>query len=214
MTSLRWRTAQHFEKIWWKNYLGNKEPGDYLIWKQNYWIEFLEKIINWVEPLSSQRFLDMGCGPAGIFMVLPGIVAAVDPLLEDYKTHLPHFEPDKYENVTFFSSRAEDFDCDGQFDIVFCLNVINHVTDIRKVVKTLYNCCKSGGKLVVSADAHTHGFLRSLFRYLHFDILHPYQLTLNEYRKLLESEGFLLKGEKCLRKGFIFDYVVIVADKA
>ena len=214
MTSLRWKIAQYFEKRWWQKYLGNIEPGDYHQWKRNYWLGFLDEISEWVKPLQEQRFLDMGCGPAGIFMVLPGKVTAVDPLLDVYKTQLTHFKPEDFENVIFYQSRAEDFDCHEEFDTVFSLNVINHVTDIRQAIRTLYKCCKTGGKLVLSADAHNSKFLCTLFRYLQFDILHPYQLTLDEYRKLLESEGFVMLGEKCLRKGFVFDYRVMVAEKS
>ncbi len=214
MTSLRWKTAQYFEKKWWKNYLGGKEPGDYLQWKSEYWIKFLNEISDWVKPNQKQHFLDMGCGPAGIFMVLPGKVTAADPLLEAYKTQFPHFKPESFKNVTFCSSRAEEFVCTDPFDIIFSLNVINHVSDIRQSVHTLYTCCKTGGSLVLSADAHNFNFLRTLFRYLHIDILHPYQLTLDEYKKLLENEGFVIQAEKCLRKRFIFNYVVIIAGKS
>ena len=214
MTSLRWKIAQHFEKKWWKNYLGKRDPIEYNQWKRNYWLGFLDKTSEWVKPLPSESFLDMGCGPAGIFMVLPGKVTAVDPLLESYKKQLPYFNPANFENVSFQSERAEDYICAEQFDIVFSLNVINHVTDIQKATETLYKCCKSGGKLVLSADAHNYTFLRTLFRYLHFDILHPYQLTLNEYKKLLENTGFVILGDKCLKKGFIFNYAVVIAEKA
>jgi len=214
MTSLRWKTAQYFEKRWWKNYLSKKDPDEYQQWKQNYWLNFLSEINDWVKPLPDQRFLDMGCGPAGIFMVLPGEVTAVDPLIEAYKTQLSQLDPAKFVNVEFIHSRAEEFYCNDPFDIVFSLNVINHVTDIRLALKTLNNCCKTGGQLILSVDAHNHTFLRTLFRFLHFDILHPYQFTLHEYKELLQNEGFAIQGEKCLKKQFIFNYEVIVAVKA
>lgn len=214
MSSLRWKIAQHFEKKWWKNYLGKRDPVEYDHWKRTYWLGFLDKISEWVKLLPGQNFLDMGCGPAGIFMVLPGKVTAVDPLLESYKKQLTCFDPSKFENVSFQIASAEEYSCAEKFDIVFSLNVINHVTDIKKATETLFNCCKNGGKLVLSTDAHNHNSLRTLFRLLHFDILHPYQLTLKEYKKLLENAGFELRGEKCLKTGFIFNYTVIVAEKA
>jgi len=214
MTSVRWKIAQFFEKKWWKNYLREKEPEDYFLWKQNYWNNFVLEIREWVIPLPDQSLLDMGCGPAGIFMVLPGQVTAVDPLLGQYKEKLPFFIPEKFNNVIFQTSTAEGFNCQTQFDVVFSLNVINHVTDIKRAINSLYSCCKKGGKLVLSVDSHNFKPLRTVFRHLHFDILHPHQLTLIEYIKLLEEVGFTIKGEKCLKKGFIFNYVVIVAEKS
>jgi len=213
MALLRWKTAQYFEKRWWNRYLKKKDHAEYLQWKQNYWLVFLQEISEWVTPSHEHKYLDMGCGPAGIFMVLPGEVTAVDPLLEKYKIHLSHFKPDTFQNATFYSVSAEDFVCSEPFDVVFSLNVINHVADIGKALKTLHTCCKPGGKLVISVDAHNFIFLRYVFSFLHFDILHPHQLTLNEYRQLLESKGFVIQGEKCLRKAYIFNYVVFVAEK-
>ena len=213
MASLRWKIAQYFEKRWWKNYLGKQEPGGYMLWKTNYWNGLLTQINEWVVPDASGRYLDMGCGPAGIFMVLLGKVTAVDPLLDSYKKQAFHFKPETFGNVTFMAVRAEDFICDEPFDIVFSMNVINHVTDISQAVTTLYSCCKPGGKLVISVDAHNFSFLRTIFRYLHFDILHPHQLMLTEYKKLLEKEGLVISGDKCLKKGNIFSYHVLVVQK-
>jgi 2-polyprenyl-6-hydroxyphenyl methylase/3-demethylubiquinone-9 3-methyltransferase len=214
MTSVRWKLSQYFEKRWWRNYLQGKEPEEYFRWKQNYWLNFLNEISEWVKPDQNHCFLDMGCGPAGIFMVLPGQVTAVDPLLGQYKEKLPFFIPKKFTNVKFYTSSAESFKCQTQFDFVFSLNVINHVKDIKQAIHTLNNCCKTGGKLVLSVDSHNYKLLRTVFRYLHFDILHPYQLTLKGYIKLIEEAGFIVKGEKCLKKSFVFDYVVILAEKS
>ncbi len=144
MKTIRWNIAQYFEKRWWKNYLGGKDPVQYEQWKRNYWQGFLGEISDWVKPGQNQRFLDMGCGPAGIFMVLPGQVTALDPLLETYKTQLQYFEPESFKNVTFGSARVEDYICNDPFDIVFSLNVINHVADIKKAIRALYSCCKTG----------------------------------------------------------------------
>lgn len=213
MRSFRWRIAQYFEKMWWRRYLRGKDHNEYLQWKQNYWQGFLAEISDSVKPLGNQSFLDMGCGPAGIFMVLPGKVTAVDPLLNKYRDDLTHFIPQNFKHVTFHQSRAEDFDSPGQFDVVFSLNFINHVTDIRLTLRNLTKWCKADGKLVISADAHKYTFLRTLFRFLHFDILHPHQLTAEEYKKMIESEGFRIQCVKDLQKSFIFDYIVIVAEK-
>ena len=213
MASFRWKTAQHFEKKWWSNYLSRKDPVEYQAWKRIYWLRFLDEISDWMCPQPDQTFLDMGCGPAGIFMVLPGKVEAVDPLLENYKTNLPCFRPGDFKNVTFTTARVEEYQSAAAVDTVFSLNVINHVENIGSALQTLNNCCKPNGHLVLSIDVHNHKFLRSLFSYLQFDILHPYQFTLVEYKKLLKDEGFIIIGEKCLKQKAIFSYVVLVAKK-
>ena len=65
--SIRWKIAQFTERLWWKNYLRGKSPEDYLRWKQNYWLNFLQACGIEQNLLHGQNVLDAGCGPAGIF---------------------------------------------------------------------------------------------------------------------------------------------------
>lgn len=205
---LRWKTAQYFEAWWWRRYLKGKSLPDYLAWKRQYWFDFLQKIEVKVPPSAS--ILDAGCGPAGIFLVFPeNQVTAVDPLLAQYRPLFPHFTDASLRNVQFVEQPLEQFVAPQKFDIVFCLNAINHVADLDICLKKLREATRPAGKLVLSVDAHNHPFFKWLFQLLPGDILHPHQLDLAGYLRKIESIGFNIKSTSFIKKEFFFSYIVI-----
>lgn len=59
---------------------------------------------------------------------------AFDPLIDVYETDLPHFKKNMYPYVHFVNAGLEDFTSTEKFDILFCMNAINHVHDIEKAL--------------------------------------------------------------------------------
>ena len=211
-TNLRWKIAQAAEIRWWQRYLNKRPKAAYLNWKRDYWKKLLQDIE--VIPSGTERMLDAGCGPAGIFTVLEGSrVDAIDPLLDDYQSKLEHFDPKDYPGVSFHNSPLESFQTDVDYDIVFCLNAINHVSDLENCFENLARYTTNGGTLVISIDAHNFWGFKRLFRLLPGDILHPHQYDLKEYKDMLCKHGFSIRTTHQYQKGFFFDYYVIVADK-
>jgi 2-polyprenyl-6-hydroxyphenyl methylase/3-demethylubiquinone-9 3-methyltransferase len=206
---LRWKIAQAAELRWWKNYLKNKSVSSYLSDKKNYWKSVLREME--VVPKSGNKILDAGCGPAGIFTILEDYeVDAIDPLLEDYELSLPHFNRKTYPNVQFFNTTIEGFKPSQTYDLIFCLNAINHVDNLNKSLDNLFLALSEGGKLILSTDTHKHAFLKPIFKAIPGDILHPHQYDLEEYREMLLKRGARIEKEICLKKGNIFDYWVWV----
>lgn len=204
----KWRLAQRAEIRWWMAYLSKQSPEAYLRQKRAYWLRVMQQAEIRIRPGS--RILDMGCGPAGIFTVLPEAeVWAVDPLLDRYADRLPHFATTAYPNVHFVTRRLEDFVAERPFEQVFCLNAINHVSDIRKSMERLVACMAPAATLWLSVDAHRFGFLRRLFRWIPADILHPHQYTLSGYEELLREAGLVVRRRIRLKHGRIFDYYLL-----
>ncbi|MGB1204210.1 MAG: class I SAM-dependent methyltransferase [Chitinophagales bacterium] len=213
--SLRWRIAQKVELQWWKNYLRKKTPTDYLAWKKKYWRELLEKI-DFQEILYKKNInlLDAGCGPAGIFTVFENAqVTAIDPLLEQYETELSHFSTEKYPNVSFQNIGLEEYKANEKFDAIFCLNAINHVSDINLSFDNLITTARKNADIIVSIDAHNHSFFKHLFRLFQADILHPHQYDLAEYKELLEQKGVKIEKSILIKKAFFFNYYVLCGTK-
>ena len=209
--SIRWGIAQNIELKWWQRYLKKKDIKEYIQWKKQYWYDFLEttevdELLN-----DNSRILEVGCGPAGLFMVLEGQVTAIDPLLNSYTNKLSHLKPEQYPSVKFLEKSIEDFE-EAEFDVVFCVNVINHVQDIEKSILRISQLLKSGGVLVISIDTHNHTILKKLFRLSQLDILHPHQFDLKEYEEMLKKY-FEIQLVKRLQKRKIFDYHVIRCQK-
>lgn len=209
---MRWKIAQWFEERWWNRYLADKQPDDYLGWKKGYWLNFLKQVD--VAPPSEASILDAGCGPAGIFTVLIGnAVTATDPLIERYEKSLAHFQKSRYPWVEFHPTPIEEIGFHAKFDVVCCLNVINHVKDIELSYDNLIRALKQHGTLIMSIDSHNFWFPRLFFRLLPFDILHPHQYSLNEYENALTKRGMHVERSIKMKSGFLFDYYALVATK-
>ncbi|HRI58801.1 MAG TPA: class I SAM-dependent methyltransferase [Saprospiraceae bacterium] len=211
--NLRWHVAQFCEIRWWRRYLARRDKTVYLDWKRRYWLDFLQKSGLHLPP--NTGVLDAGCGPAGIFMILHDqTVDALDPLLHRYEILLPHFRRSDYPQVRFFNQRLEDFFPDRTYDLVFCLNAINHVADLPHCLDRLAALTRPGGVLALSVDAHNFHWIKRLFRLLPADILHPHQYDLEEYRAMLTGRGFVPDKTVLMKKGSIFSYHLLVALKA
>lgn len=216
MSALRWKIAQFFEQLWWKRYLSNKPKREYLQWKQAYWQQFIKQIKNYIPDLYSAdklHILDAGCGPAGIFTILQHHhVTAIDPLLSSYENN-SYFNRNDYVEVNFTETTLEKFQTKENFDVVFCLNAINHVEDIQVCFNNLYASLKPNGYLVLSVDTHRNNFLKKIFQFIPGDILHPHQYSLNDYLNLLAHNNFSIETTITIKQESIFNYEVIVAKK-
>lgn len=212
--TLKWNIAQKAEIQWWQNYLKGKDVNAYHTWKKNYWQNILQTIESVCPIIPGMQVLDAGCGPAGIFMNLSECaVDAMDPLLDSYEKSLPHFKRNNYPWVQFTNSPMEQFIASKQYDIVFCMNAINHVIDMEYSYKLLGKWVKPGGRLVITIDAHNHRFFKYLFRLVPGDILHPHQYDLTEYRKFITTNGMEVVLEKKLKTEFFFNHYVQVGVK-
>ncbi len=209
--NLRWKLAQYFEKRWWKNYLRNKTVDDYKLWKKNYWNDLLNRVGETGLLQPGKKVLDAGCGPAGIFIVLEKqSVTAVDPLLNEYEKQLQHFGKSDYPNVEFVNSPLENFRREKYFDVIFCMNAVNHVQDYDLSMNNLIESLMPHGIFVFTIDAHNFSFFKYLFRAVPGDILHPHQYDLNEYKLQLITRGINILKVIELKKEFFFNHYLIV----
>jgi 2-polyprenyl-6-hydroxyphenyl methylase/3-demethylubiquinone-9 3-methyltransferase len=212
--SLRWRIAQWFELRWWRRYFSGKEKSQYYAWKRRYWRDLLAQMADVLPYHQAKYIADMGCGPAGIFTVFDQIdVVAVDPLIDTYADTLSFFDKKDFPHTAFVNESLEDFSPADRFDIVFCMNAINHVADIDMAYDRLVDAAKDGAYVVVSIDAHNYSFFKFLFRLIPGDILHPHQYDLEEYCTFMTRRGCSVSQEILIKKEFFFSHYVVVARK-
>lgn len=209
----KWKLAQKLEFEWWQRYLKNKNAVDYLSWKKGYWLDILDKISSYLPVLSDKQILDAGCGPAGIFMALEGNrVDAIDPLLDKYSS-LIHFQPQASPWTQFRSLSIEQLEEREKYDVIFCMNAINHVRDIELCYDKLEASLKPNGCMVISTDAHRYGLLKKIFQLLPGDMLHPVQLDIREYEAFLTNRNLAIVQTVLLKREPIFDYHITIARK-
>lgn len=213
-TNVRWKIAQWAERKWWKNYLKNKNVQDYLLWKKNYWEHFLQSIQLENSIQAHHSVVDLGCGPAGIFMLFNSKnTTALDPLIDNYQKDLEHFDKKNYPEIEFINSDIEAYKPEKKFDFIFCINAINHVDSIEKGFLSLTACAHEKSTLIISIDAHNYALLKKIFQLIPGDILHPHQYSLNDYKNMLIAHDWRI--EQCILKdkAFIFNYYILVAKR-
>ncbi len=210
----RWRIAQYFELKWWKLYLNKKDKEHYLQQKRTYWLRLYALMSPYLHCKDNDRILDLGCGPSGIYMLFDkNKVTAVDPLISAYEKNLNVFSKTRYPTSEFVTNTIEQFSPAHEYDIVFCMNAINHVADINAAYKKLATCTAKKGHMVLTIDAHNYGLFRFLFRLMPGDILHPHQYNLNEYTHFAETHNFKVLECIKIKKEFFFDHYMMVTER-
>ena len=123
-----------------------------------------------------------GRGPAGVFLRFfdKYKVDAIDPLVEDYEKKLALFTKTDYPRVTFHSVTLENYETPKKIlNACFCMNAINHVSDINMAFDKLRGFTKNNGYLLITIDAHNNNLFKHLFLSLiPADVLHPHQYNL------------------------------------
>jgi len=210
--NLRWQIAQQLELYWWRGYLARKLAAPYLKAKKAYWQALLDRA--GVCPLPGSRVLDAGCGPAGIFMVLEAQqVTALDPLWPAYQRLLNTVDPEAYPWVTFRAEPLETFHDPAGYDLVCCMNAINHVQDWAMSLRRLLAVTRPGGRLLLSVDVHRSHRWKWVLRFTQADLLHPHQHGLEEYASFLGEIGFKELSFWLIKSGRIFDHILLSATK-
>lgn len=149
----RWKQAQQWELSAW---LGSeKNIEDWNSW----WFNNFDKF----EYLSNKKFeslLEVGCGPycrnTEYFLKLfPNItsVSINDPLLDQYikNNYYVNTVIQKY-NAKTFCCPLEEFNGSKTYDVIICINVLDHVRDTNICMQKLETLLNKGGILILGQD--------------------------------------------------------------
>ena len=117
--------------------------------------------------------------------------------------------------MSFISKAFEDFKTDKRFDIVFCLNAVNHFRDFRYSIEKLQGFLKKDGIMILSIDVHRFSFFKYLFRLIPGDALHPHQHSRVDYIGLMKTlSNIEYVSHETLNNGHIFNYEVLIYKKS
>jgi SAM-dependent methyltransferase len=145
---------QQAELEFWKEWMAKP---DYVQIRRQDWIDKTRwfDIYPWQVLPDPQRALDLGCGPDSVFENTPyaGHVTACDRLMELYpKSPLRErclYKEEDAENLSFAS---------GEFDWVFCVNMIDHTPDPVKVISEIHRVLRPEGLLFFEVHFDPHLF--------------------------------------------------------
>lgn len=101
-------------------------------------------------------WLDFGCGAGGLLKYLRdlksltcgGLPVPVHPVGHDVGSYSERLKHD--DNFEILSWDELDKNCEGRFDIISCIEVIEHIPSPRPVIELLARCLKPGGLLILT----------------------------------------------------------------
>lgn len=137
--------------------------------------------------------LEVGCGIGNFTEELTrfGKVFAIDI----DKEHISQTQTllGKKAEVNLGDIESGSFFFNKNFDTVVCINVLEHIKDDKKSLKSMYSLLKEGGYLILLAPAH-----QFLFGEIDKSIGHFRRYEKKELIKLLEQTGFKIEEERML----------------
>jgi SAM-dependent methyltransferase len=125
----------------------------------NYW--WLEKFEYFKAlPKQVERSLEVGSGPYSNTRIISQIVKikdihCTDPLMDEYKSFKLNWvsEMAKKGRITATKGKAEQIEYpDNFFDMVTCINVLDHVQDARACLSEIHRVLKPGGYFIFGQD--------------------------------------------------------------
>ena len=143
-----------------------------------YWVRYRHlDDIRALCPLGPESsILDVGCGISTVLHFLPGRRFGVDPLGDRYKAIYRY-----PEGIDVRRAYAESLPFpDRSFDVVFCSNCIDHVTDPVKAISEIERVLRPGGRLVLTCEVFDEDPGKR-------NAGHPHGLTAEKLRGLVAS---------------------------
>lgn len=121
----------------------------------------------------------------------------------DY-SETPSPKTDKIKKIDQDLNDDWDFYNGTEFDIVFALDIIEHLTSPEKATRQIFKILKSGGTLYASTGNISFFITRFMLFFGKFnygrkgilDLTHTRLMTINSFRRLLENAGFKVVKKK------------------
>jgi len=182
----RWTLAQDSERKFWREH-NSELPA--------FEMELESLKSNKIETYK-KKILEIGSGATGIVNVIKGDRYAIDPLLDLFEKKF-----NLSKDIKYFKGKGEELPFENEFfNIVFCINALDHADNPLKVIKETNRCLKKGGIFFLTLNCYSLKIVfikRLLERIGAGDIFHPHSYTPKEIKNMLIMQGFdVLKIEK------------------
>ena len=185
VTNSPWELAQEAEMRHRRNFGYSQGVLDQAKRKWNLLLQQIPSEV--LDNYQTKNILEEGGAGTSIFLSLKGCKnVAVDPLYADLLDLYPSLkECEEYNEVTFLSWAIEDTDLhEGTFDLIFMINVLDHMGNLNTVSSKVYSLLAPLGYLIVLVDCYSNTLIRDVSIRLEFDPTHPHRLTMDDVLKL------------------------------
>lgn len=181
----RWSAAQSKEDAFWQRDGVLDSQMERVISRYGPVLKRIEEQLD-----AHSTILDVGCGPTCSAQLFSGgLKTYIDPLMDSYLETYPEKLPEGEK----ICSTAEDIPRpDGSFDVVLCVNALDHMIDPEKALTEMRRVMKTDGLFVLGIFLHPPPIAkvrRFIERWLPIfrEDAHPYSYTLKGIREVLNT---------------------------
>lgn len=170
-----------------------------VIRENNFTYYYIQKAIHQIyEEAAPKSVLDVGCGVGTLAFYLAAKGSKVDGydvspraigIAEKYK------KISGEKRINFYNKDVQKENFTNKYDLVICTEVIEHLENDEKMLKTLYGLLREGGNLLLSTPSDNAplfklGFLRKF----DLEVGHLRRYSLESLIVKIESAGFEVKN--------------------
>ena len=180
----RWLVAQRQEE---RAVSDADSIKEFLRVRRHTWARLVDELKISVDPAT--RILEIGGGPTSIFLAIrEGERYAVDPAYSRlFDMHPFMRDVEEYKGVNFIGCPLEEMAPGKQFDIIFMVNVLDHVGSLKPVVDKIEELLAPGGTLVIVVDCYADPVVKNIIRFFDPDPSHPHHFTGGEVSRLFSG---------------------------
>lgn len=181
----RWLAAQEQEQ----KALERADVRELIRIRRHTWAILLDSLKDVIEVESSKRILEVGGGPTSIFLALrAGEKYVVDPLSEQlFRLHPFVREVEEYKDVNFIARPISEATFDRPFDLIFMINVLDHVDELNSVAKKIDELLTPSGKLIVTVSCYSDPMVKNLVNFFDVDLPHPHHFIAEDITGLFSN---------------------------
>lgn len=144
-----------FEKIWSQVPVDYYEKGIIGNLGQRYWHEqkFLtvKKLLTGFSP---QKILDIGSNGGGLTAKIAGLFPKAKTTGVDVYPKVVSYALARHPSVSFLVADGQNLPFKtNQFDLIFCLETLEHVADPARVLSEIKRCLAKDGRAIISMDS-------------------------------------------------------------
>jgi SAM-dependent methyltransferase len=180
----RWVDAQQSELNWWAHFRDLPFYRNHSF--ERHWTERVSAFGINQSDFRGKNIIEVGCGPFGVVSCTfpESYKIGIDPLIGRYKDRAA---PD--ERTLLVGSVGESLPIRADSaDLVFCMNVIDHVMSAQKVMLEIRRILKKSARLILEV----HTFPAIFAPIMMFDHPHTYHWTKNRLLQLMRDFRFTI----------------------
>lgn len=208
--------SREYQEEYHRNYVHTSIQRSFINRHNFTYINFFRFIFPAILKNNPKKILDVGAGAGTLSFYLASLgyeVVAVETSETATKIAEESTKWLKLEkNLQFFQGQIEEFKYRGHFDLILCIEVLEHCFDDRKVLKKIYNILRKGGILVLSSPLRNSPLSKlGLISKFDKNVGHLRRYDKNEIFTKLETTGFVI--EKYIETEGIFRNSLFVFPK-